>query len=166
MSTHGLLFAVTLLLATGLAWISVSAPRRLTVRLFALAITLLFLPLAHASLAELLGRPKPIGLDMLIRLGGTATVLASSLEENERIFLWLQLEHRPEPRAFQLPWNRTMAEQLQGASEEARRQAAALRMRLPYDASLDRSEPLFYVEPQEALPEKEPPPAPLAVHAG
>ena len=46
------------------------------------------------------------------------------------------------------------------------RQATALRMRLPYGASLDRSEPLFYVEPQEGLPEKEPPSAPLAVHAG
>jgi hypothetical protein len=166
MSSHTLLFAITLLPAAALAWISVSSPRSLGIRLTALCITVLFVPLAYASFAELLGRPKPIGLDALTRQEGTAVILASLLEEDVRIYVWLQLQDGPEPRAYALPWSRAAAEQLQGASEQAARQATALRMRLPFNGTPDAREPLFYAEPQPAASPKEVPPMPLTVHAG
>jgi hypothetical protein len=68
-----------------------------------------------------------------------------------------------EPRAYQLPWDRRTAEQLQAAARAAAEQQAALRMRLPFEPSLDDREPRFYALPQPALPPKDAPTAPVRI---
>ena len=47
------------------------------------------------------------------------------------------------------------AEELQSAIEEAQRNGTQARMRLPFEATLDRREPKFYAPPQPALPPKD-----------
>jgi len=61
-----------------------------------------------------------------------------------------------EPRAYSLPWNRQMAEQLESASREARANRTSVRVRRPFGAvTRDQpEEPTFYAEPQRPRPTK------------
>jgi hypothetical protein len=155
------LFAVATALAATLGLISIWAPRRLMIKGAALATAALFLPVAYASLVELLSKPKPIELEWWQTEAAEAEVVASRLIEEEGIYLWLQLPEIREPRAYVLPWDRASAEQLQQALREAEREGSAVQMRLPFEPSLDPLEPKFYALPQPALPPKDlidPPP--------
>ena len=71
------------------------------------------------------------------------------------IFLWLQLDGIEEPRSYVLPWSRELAQQLQDALQEAEERESGVRMRLPFEQSLDDREPRFYALPQPALPPKD-----------
>lgn len=149
------LFALTVALAGLLAAISLWTPRRLAVKATALATASLFLPLAYASLADLLSRPKPVDLEWWQAGAEEATVLGSVLQEDQGIHLWLQLPDLAEPRGYVLPWSRATAENLQAAQREAEQQGGDVRMRLPFEPSLDQREPKFYAPPQPALPPKD-----------
>ena len=149
------IFMVTAVVAGMLAMISVWSRHRLWVKFSAIGAAVLFMPLAYASFASLLSKPKPVDLEWWMGEAEEATVLGSSIQEGEGIFLWLQLAEVAEPRAYVLPWNRDLAEQLQQAAEEAERQQGQLQMRLPFEPSLDELEPKFYAMPQPALPPKD-----------
>jgi len=157
MTTLSLLFAAVVGVAGLLGAIAIAAPRRLVLKGSALATTLVFLPLAYASMAGLLGKPKPTGLAWWLEHGAEATVLASRIEENEAIYLWLELPEVAEPRAYALPWDREAAEELQEAQREADENGTRLRMRLPFEPSLEDREPKFYALPQPARPQKRAP---------
>jgi hypothetical protein len=154
------LFGIAAVLAAALSLISIATPRRLAIKGTALATAVLFLPVSYASLAGLLSKPKPVGLQWRQSSAEKAEVLASRLVEDEGIYLWLQLPDIAEPRAYVLPWDRTRAEQLQQAMREAERQGNGVEMRLPFEPSLDDQEQKFYARPQPALPPKAPPQAP------
>ena len=155
------LFAITVLLAATLGLISIWAPRRLAIKVAALATAVLFLPLAYASLVELLSKPKPVDLEWVLGDTAEAEVVASRVVEDRGIYLWLQLPDVFEPRAYVLPWDRASAEQLQQALREAEQNGSGVQMRLPFEPSLEDREPKFYAQPQPALPPKDlvqPPP--------
>ncbi len=155
MTTVPELFAAAAALATLLGFIAVWAPRRLLVKVVAVLAVAGFLPLGYLALVELLSRPKPVALEWWLAQAEEATVLGSLMKEGEGIYLWLQLAEAEQPRAYVLPWNRRLAEQLQKAREEAEEQQTELRMRLPFEPSLDDREPKFYALPQPALPPKD-----------
>ncbi|MGI9436501.1 MAG: hypothetical protein ACR2Q4_17025 [Geminicoccaceae bacterium] len=148
------LFMVTSVVAGVLAMISIWSRRQLWIKIGAIGASVLLLPLAYASFASLLSKPKPVELEWWMGEAEEATVLGSSIQEGEGIFLWLQLAEAAEPRAYVLPWNRDLAEQLQKAAEEAEDQNGQLRMRLPFEPSLDELDPKFYAMPQPAMPPK------------
>lgn len=149
------LFMTTAVVAGMLAMISIWSRHQLWIKASAIGAAVLFLPLAYASFASLLSKPKPVDLEWWMGEAEEATVLGSSIQENEGIFLWLQLAEAAEPRAYVLPWSRDLAEQLQKAAEEAEEQNGQLQMRLPFEPSLDELEPKFYAMPQPALPPKD-----------
>ena len=66
-----------------------------------------------------------------------------------------QLDGAPEPRAYQLPWSKAEAQQLQKALREAEAGGSGVRMRMPFEPSLDPREPRFYAAPQPAMPPKD-----------
>jgi hypothetical protein len=155
------LFMVTAVLAGMLTMISIWSRQKPWIKIGAIVASVLFLPLAYASYASLLSKPKPVDLEWWLGEAGEATVLSSSIQEGEGIFLWLQLAEVAEPRAYVLPWDRDLAEQLQEAAREADEQNGQLQMRLPFEPSLDELDPKFYAMPQPALPPKDlnrPPP--------
>ena len=155
------LFLLAATLAAILGLISIAAPRRLAIKVAALATVVLFLPVAYASLIALLSKPKPVDLEWWLTDATEAEVVASRLIENKGIYLWLQLVGVAEPRAYVLPWDRNSAEQLQKALREAEQNRSGVQMRLPFEPSLDDREPKFYALPQPALPPKDllqPPP--------
>ncbi len=85
-----------------------------------------------------------------------ATVLGASMRENEAIYLWLQFDGGSEPRAYVLPWHMETAKQLHQAMQQADANGTAVRMRRPFESDHDPNEPMFYAEPQPALPSKVP----------
>jgi len=149
------IFVAAAVLVATLSLISIWAPRRLAIKAAALVTAALFLPLAYASLVELLSKPKPVDLEWWLVDAAEAEVLASRLVEDEGIYLWLQLPEVSEPRAYVLPWDRATAEQLQEALREAERQGNGVQMRLPFEPSLDDLESKFHAQPQPALPPKD-----------
>jgi hypothetical protein len=158
------LFAVAAVLAATLATISIWAPRRLPVKIGAVVLACAFLPAAYAAMVDLLSKPKPVTFEWWLDNATEATVLGSSVAEKVAIYLWLQVDGISEPRAYVLPWDQRAAEQLQKAAREAAERQAAVRMRLPFEPTLDDREPRFYALPQPALPPKDGQSAPAAIY--
>lgn len=142
------------LLAAVLVNIAIWAPRRLWVKLAALATAACLLPVAYLGFAELLGRPKPADLEWTRSEAAEATVLAARLREGEAIYLWLGFEDLNEPRSFVLPWSEAMARELYGAQGEAQENGGEVRVRLPLKSDLTRDDPVFYAAPQQPPPLK------------
>lgn len=142
-----------------LAAIAVIAPRRLLVRAGAVAAAALLLASGYFSLADLLSRPKPVRLAWAERGTEEATLLGSSYEEGEAIYLWLKLPEVDEPRAYRLPWDPAQAEALEQARRKANEKgnAGVVRVRQPFGPALEelREEPMFYAPAQPAPPPKE-----------
>lgn len=149
------MFGALAVLAGLMTSISIWAPRRLWLKLSAVGTAAVFLPAAYASLLHLLSMPKPMELEWWLANAEQATVLGSSIQEGEGIYLWLQMRGIPEPRAYVLPWSRDLAEQLQAAQREAREQDSRVQMRLPFERSLEDREPKFYAMPQPQPPSKD-----------
>mgnify|MGYP001181829729 FL=1 len=149
------LFALAALIAACLGSIAVWAPRRLLVKASALGAFALFMPVGFAGWSDLLSRPKPVALEWWLSKADEATVLAGTFHEGAGIYVWLQLDGSPEPRAYQLPWSKTEAQQLQKALRDAEASGSGVRMRMPFEPSLDPREPRFYALPQPAMPPKD-----------
>ena len=148
------LFAANAGLAGVLATICIWSPRRARTKAAAIGTAACFLPAIYIGFLHLMSMPKPVGLEWWHARAAEATVLGSTMREDEGIYLWLQLEDAPEPRSYVLPWSRDLAEQLQAALREAERSQSSLKMRLPFERSLDPDQPKFYAMPQPALPGK------------
>ena len=98
-------FAAAMGIAAALASIAIWAPRPARVRVLAVAMTLLFIPVAYAELAELLSKPKPMSFEWYQRNTSEAELLGISLDEGRAIYLWLRLVGSTEPRYYKVPWN-------------------------------------------------------------
>ena len=150
------LYTSAVVIAAALASIAVWAPRGLWLKLSALGLSGLMMATAYTGLVHLLGRPKPVNLEWMLAAVPDATVLGATMRENEAIYLWLRFKDNPEPQSYVLPWNLEQAKELQKAMRQARGRGTKVRMRKPFERSLDRAEPMFYAEPQPALPLKKP----------
>ncbi len=150
------LYATAVVIAVALAGIAVWAPRSARIKVAALALAALMMPTAYASLTDLLGKPKPVSMEWAKRAVPEATVLGASMREDEAIYLWLQLDGAGAPRAYVLRWDMEAAKVLQQAMRRAESDGTSVRMRRPFDTETNRDAPLFYAEPQPALPPKRP----------
>ena len=144
------LFAIGAIIAAALATISIWAPRRFAMKLVAVATSVLFMPVAYAAHVSLLSKPKPIAMEWWLAQAEEATVISTTMRENEGIFLWLQFQDLLEPRSYVLPWSQELALQLQEAMDEAEENQTGVQMRLPFEPSLDKRKPKFYALPQPA----------------
>ena len=81
------LIIVIVLLATVLASIAAWAPRKTLVRVNALLITLLIMPIGFLQVTEMLSRPKPANYEWLRRYVDKVTVLSASFREKQAIYL-------------------------------------------------------------------------------
>jgi len=157
MSELTALFTVLGGLAFVLANIAIWSPRRLWIKIGALATAAIFLPAAYISLTEMLSRPKPVGSEWARRELAEATVLGSQMVEGQAIFLWLGIEGIEEPRAYALPWDEKVARQLHGARQNAEARGTKVKIRNPFEQSNDTRERVFYAAPVAPPPQKQPP---------
>ena len=146
------LFSAVVVLASALAGIAIWAPRMLRLKLTALGLCALLLPVTYLSFTELLGRPRPANIELSYTEFTDANVLATNLREGEAIYLWLQADGTSAPRAYVLPWDLNVARQLYAAQLSAQTQGTPLRMRRMNPNQLDDNvEPMFYAAPQSEV---------------
>jgi hypothetical protein len=148
------LFGVLVLAATTLASLAIWAPRRLRIKVAALAVALVMVVSTYGGLVELLGRPKPVELEWTQPLASGARVLAWQAVERDAIYLWLLLDGQREPRAYVQPWSLAAAKALHQAMAEAETQGTQVRMRPASNSEVEPAQPQFYAEPRPALPPK------------
>jgi len=125
---------------------------------YRLAVTgcfILLLPLGYQSISLLMGTPKPIILEWYRSTVSSAQILGVRLKENEGIYLWMLVPDVEEPMSYKLPWSTKLAKQLQEAIETAKRTRRELRMKMPFETSMeDRKDSPFYSPPWPKLPDK------------
>ncbi len=132
MDTLILLFAASIGVAALLATIAIWAPRATLIRVTAVVVTALFIPLAYLGLTEILSQPKPMEHEWFKRHVDEATVLGVSLDEGKAIYLWLRLDRSLEPRYYKLPWRMQLAEKLQNLIDEAIEENAMVKIKNPF----------------------------------
>ncbi len=159
------LYAAAVVLAAGLAIITVWSPRKTWVKLTAVVVAGLFMPAAYVSLSLLLSRPKPVSIEWVRAATTEAVVAGASLQEGKAIYLWLQFAGLDEPRAYVMPWSREMAQQLTAAQRIAAKGNGKVRMRAPFQRAANEGRRKFYAEPEPPRPPKSTPLAgPLRYH--
>lgn len=126
------LFAGAVAVAAGLASLAIWAPRITRVRVAALALAALFIPVAYVEMAELLSKPKPMSFEWFERASNDALVLGINLDEGRAIYLWLRLSGDSEPRYYVIPWNVRLAEKLEDAADDAVRRSGAIVLKNPF----------------------------------
>lgn len=113
------IFIASVGMAALLATIAIWSPRRTRIRVVAIVVTAMFLPLGYIELVELLSNPKPMSYEWFKSDAEFATVLGVSFEEGVAIYLWLRLEDEIKPRYYVLPWGNKLAERLEEAVDDA-----------------------------------------------
>ena len=117
---------------------------------FAILLAVLFF-----GYSDMLGRPKSTTLELTRAGAEDVKVLGSYMLEGKGVYLWVQFPSVDEPRYYQLPWDENTAKALQEAvRKNADNHGGGVRMRLPFEFSWDKREPLFYPAPQPKLPDK------------
>jgi hypothetical protein len=147
-------FVPTAIAAALLANIGIWSPRNGWVKISAIVVTALFLPLAYGSVSELLSRPKPASLEWARRAMPEAQLIGASLHEGKAIYIWLQTPESPEPRAYELPWSKEAAKQLQEAQRQAKNAKNGIKVRRPFETKRDPLQNMFYAAPRKPLPVK------------
>ncbi len=119
-------------IAAALASLAIWAPRPTRIRIVAIAVTTLFLPVAYVQLIEMLSKPKPMSFEWYQRDTVKAELLGTSLDEGRAIYLWLRLEGSLEPRYYKVPWNFKLAEKLEFAVDDAVRENSTIILKNPF----------------------------------
>jgi hypothetical protein len=138
-----------------LANIGIWSPRDGWVKISAIVLTAMFLPLGYGSISELLSRPKPVSMEWARRAMPEAKLIGASLQEGKAIYIWLQTPESSEPRAYRLPWSKETAKQLQRAQRHAGKTKTGVKVRRPFDTDRDPQKPMFYAAPRKPLPNKQ-----------
>tara|TARA_R110000868_G_scaffold39376_4_gene137108 strand:+ start:25459 stop:25947 length:489 start_codon:yes stop_codon:yes gene_type:complete len=148
------IFVLVVVFAAGLALIAVRGNLSLLSRVGALGLAGSLMLAGYAGLTELMSRPKPVSLEWVRSHENPAKVAASLLRENEAIYLWLVFKGETEPRAYRLPWNLTMAQQLREAQREAAGRQSEVMMKSLSGKTVKPTERMFYAPPRPAPPPK------------
>ncbi len=162
MSVLYYLFAGAVAIAGALATIAIWAPRPTRIRVLALAITVMFIPVAYVLFAEVLSKPKPMSFEWYERATKKAVLLGVSLHENQSIYVWLRPFGSVEPRFYVIPWNVKLAEKLQKATSAATRGNSTVVLEDPFQRRSTEEWGDLNVEiiPPPRPPMKHPPPPP------
>jgi hypothetical protein len=126
------LFAAAIFSTAVLAAIAIWAPRKTWIRVSAICITVLFVPLIYIELMGLLSKPKPMAYEWWESQIKKAEILGVSLHEDEAIYIWLRLDGSVQPRYYFLPWRQKLAEKLEDHMEAAVKSNSALIVSKPF----------------------------------
>ena len=155
-------FAAAMGIAAALASIAILAPRPARVRILAVTMTLLFIPVAYVELAEFLSKTKLMSFEWYYRTTDTAILLGTTLDEGKAIYLWLRLDGSLEPRNYKILWNLRLAEKLEEAYEDTVNRNSTIVLRKPFwrRSLVEWGDLVVEIIPPPLPPQKRPPPAP------
>lgn len=150
------LFVIIGTLALLITAIGLWSHRHLRAKLLVLFLAALFLPVSYASLAALMGRPKPFSLEISHTALKEAEVLSAQMKEDEAIYLWLRLPEVAEPRAYRMAWSEDLARQLHEAMKSGEANGNQVMMRNPFQGDMPvTDEPVFHAPPPTSQPTKQ-----------
>lgn len=155
MANFLLYFAATATLAGAVAALTLTLPRALWLKFAALGAAGVLVVTVHYGMSDMLGRPKPVSLSWLQAGADEMQVVAAQLDEPHAVYLWLRMPEAAEPRAFSMPWSEQAARQLSDARRKAEQHGTEVVMRMKQSNPEADDEPMFYAEPQPALPPKQ-----------
>lgn len=152
------LFAAATGIAAVLCGIAIWAPRDTKVKVLALAVMTLFMPVVYVQFTGLLSRPKPAEFAWFERGVDRAEVLSTSFDEGKAIYVWLRFDGMIEPRAYKLPWRQRVAEDLEDAMLQAAQKRAGVIIKEPFSkrALEERGSTAIEIMPPPAPPMKKP----------
>jgi hypothetical protein len=168
MALHfGLVAGITLVLAA-LAWLAVAGRTRWSVRAGAVGILIFCIGLGFATVPELLGRPKPVGQAWLEENEPQSRLLAARMEPEVGIYLWLLFPGEAAPRAYEVRWQKKLAEKIDAAMSEAARRGLDVVINAPMSkwALFDAGDFPVTIVPPSPLPQKSRPNRPRKVDPG
>lgn len=156
MDTLIYIFGAVVLLAAVLASISIWSPRKLWLKVCAIGVTAALMGVSYFGFTDLLSKPKPVDMEWAMRSVPEAHVLGSATQEGEAIYVWLQLRDVAEPRAYRIPWDSDLAQQLQEATRASESSGTGVRIRQPFSlhAQRETNDPVFYSPSRRAPPLK------------
>lgn len=154
MDLHVVLVGLAAVTGAGLVWLTATTATRPTARRAALLLAVAQVALFYAATADLLGRPKPIEVEVFESRLANAQVLAHNLRQDEAIFLWLRPAPGDDPIAYRLPWIERTARQLHAAGQKAEAEGGSVQFTVPGDDGTDGGEPSVGWVPEAALPPK------------
>lgn len=161
-----ILFTLGLILFAILVTIVLRTCQKVWPKVVVIALSIPFAVVNYVAFSELLSRPKPLIHEWLMGDVLEATLVAAVLDEKGKaIYVWLAIPGVKEPRAYVLPWSRKRAKQIQKAQRDAGKDGRRVKVRNPFELSLDESDPMFYPEPHIAPPSK-PVPSPSMLRDG
>ncbi len=120
-----------------LASLAIWAPRRSAVRLSAVLVAALAIPVSYVQFVEFLSKPKPKTFEWFERDVEEAEILGVSLSEGEAIYMWLLFDGTTEPRYYAFPWNLKMAEQLEQDMTNATINNSRIKLKNPFQRRPD-----------------------------
>ena len=132
MDTLFYVFAGATGVAAALAAIAIWAPRPTRVRIIALCVAALFIPVVYVQSIEMLSKPKPASFEWYERTNDKAELLGVSFEEGHSIYLWLRIAGAFEPRFYVIPWNLKLAEKLEDAVDDSVRKNSTIILKDPF----------------------------------
>ena len=147
-------YVVTVAIAASLAALAIWSQGSHTLKVSALVLAGMLMATGYIGYVELLGRPKAAEVEWAKESLEESSVIAARLREGKAIYLWIEAEGMEEPRAYALPWSMEHARNLHRAMQQAEANGTGVRLRTMLEAERATDEPLFYAEPQEALPPK------------
>ena len=133
MDTLIYVFIAATVVIAALASLAIWAPRRTLVRVTALCVAALALPIFYVQFLEFLSKPKPQSFEWFERNVEEAEILAVSLKEGEAIYMWLRLDGAQEPRYYEFPWNLKLAERLEEDVDNAIARNSRLIIKNPFE---------------------------------
>ena len=138
-----------------LANVALWSRRRRRVKVMALALVALFLPVSYLAMVDLLSRPKPMSMEWSPPGKDDAKLLGAKMVEDVAIYIWVQRDDAKEPRAYKLPWSDEMARQLHESQRSAEREGGQVQVRMRKAQQQIDGERMFYAKPRQALPPKQ-----------
>jgi len=127
-----LLFFAVVLIAAVLANIAIWSHRKTSLRVIAVLLTALFIPVTYVGITDVLSRPKPMTHEWFKRNVDEARVLGLDLVQGRAIYLWLRLDGDVEPTFYKLPWQPLLAERLENLVDEGLRGDKPVRILNPF----------------------------------
>ncbi len=125
---------LVVVIATGLLLtIIIHAKIKLLIKYAGVFIGVALLIISFFGVLDVLGLCKPTSVEWRRRHTKEATVLASKIEEEVAIYLWLEIPGELEPLNYKIPWDMKKAIQLQKAVEKVKKRGGSVKMKLPFE---------------------------------
>lgn len=154
MDLHVVLVTVTALVCGGLIWLSATTATGRGTRRLVLLLAVVQVALFYVATADLLGRPKPVSVELVSARLEHSEVLAHHLRQGEAIFIWLRPEIGDDPISYQLPWSERTARDLHEASGQAEERGGTVQLTMPGEDGTEGGEPSVGWTPPVAPPPK------------